>query len=633
MFEAAPGLYLVLTPELNIVAASDAYLRATMTVREDILYRHVFDVFPDNPNDPNATGTANLRASLERVLRDKAPDTMAVQKYDVRKPAAGGGGFQERYWSPVNTPVLDETGEVAWIIHRVEDVTDFLRLQQRERLKASEQLKSDFFANVSHELRTPLNAIIGFSELLLDAPEDESAEVRTEFLTTIHDSAHHLLQLINDVLDLAKVEAGRMDLQPSTFDVEELVRSVVSTVRPLAERKRLRVQFDGTDVGEIEADPGRIKQVLYNLLSNAIKFTPEEGSVGIEVVDKGETVVLSVTDTGPGIAPEDQERIFREFEQVDGSSVRRQQGTGLGLALTKRIVELHGGRIWLESSPGNGSSFYVELPRGAVGSAGAGSQTGDSADARPVVLVIEDDQKAASLLWQHLTRGGYRPVIVRNGQQALRVARSLQPMAITLDVVLPGLDGWELLRLLKSDEATREIPVVVVSVVDEQELGYALGAADYLVKPVDRKALLAHLGRYTCTAKLKERQVRVLVIDDDAAARRLVTSMLEPAGFSVRTASGGAAGILAAIGDVPDVVLVDLMMPGVDGFHVIEALRGDSRTAHLPILVLSGKEMTEADKTRLNGSVSAVFRKGSALRVELLTWLDDIKRRAPALRG
>ncbi len=515
---------------------------------------------------------------------------------------------------------------------------------QNAELEAASQLKSEFLANMSHELRTPLNAILGFSELLLDAPEDEAPEVRTEFLTTIHDSGEHLLALINDVLDLSKVEAGRMELHFTTFEVQELVQRVVETVRPLASRKSIALDAALGMAGGLVADFGRVKQILYNLLSNAIKFTPDGGRVQVEAQVDEQTVLLIVSDTGIGIAPEDHERIFLEFQQVDSSADRRYEGTGLGLALTKRIVELHGGRMWLESALGQGSRFFVELPRQPAGlsperalptpaSSDVRAERVPGDDVRPLVLVVEDDARAANLLRMYLARGGYRAVVAQSGADAIDQARTLNPIAITLDILLPELDGWEVLRQLKSDASTRDVPVVVVSVVDDQQLGYALGAADYFVKPVDRHALLARLARYTFTTKVKERPVRVLAVDDDPAALRLMAGILEPLGFTVSTAQGGAEGIALALRDVPDLVLVDLMMPDVNGFDVIDALKAQAATRDVPILVVSAKDITAADKARLNGHVAAIFQKGSTLRVDLLSWLEDTRRRTPALQG
>jgi signal transduction histidine kinase/DNA-binding response OmpR family regulator len=527
--------------------------------------------------------------------------------------------------------------DVAVAVTRAE-LLEHLTRQNLELEKAS-RLKSEFLANMSHELRTPLNAILGFSELLQDG--GETADTRQVYLRTIHDSGAHLLALINDILDLAKVEAGRMDLYLEEVDAPEIVGGVVATIQPLAERKHITVAALSDDGLRLTADAGKVKQILYNLLSNAIKFTPEGGLVTIRTSAAGEIIRFSVTDTGIGIAEQDQERVFHEFQQVDGAASRHYEGTGLGLALTRRFAELHGGRIWLESRLGHGSTFHVEIPAqplkpeqlvstdGMLLPLGAVSMNG----AAPLVLVVEDDAKSANLLCAYLTREGYRSHVVADGLDVLDQARSLQPVAITLDILLPNVDGWELLRLLKADESTRDIPVVITSVVDDEHLGYALGAADYIVKPVERQTLLTRLAAHTLTAQLKDREVRVLVVDDNPAAVELLSGMLAPIGFTVLRAYGGTEGIAVATETLPEVILLDLMMPEVSGFDVVAALKGDARTRDIPILIVTAKEMTVAEKNQLNGQVSAILAKGSSVRMDLLTWLRQIPQPSQELEA
>jgi CheY-like chemotaxis protein len=407
---------------------------------------------------------------------------------------------------------------------------------------------------------------------------------------------------------------------------------VVATVQPLAERKHIAVEALSEAGIRLTADAGKVKQILYNLISNAIKFTPDGGLVTVRTSPAGEAVRFSVTDTGIGIAKEDQERVFHEFQQVDGAASRHYEGTGLGLALTRRFAELHGGRIWLESKLGQGSTFHVEIPaqplksENPVPTAGvraepdAVSMNGET----PLVLVVEDDVQSANLLCAYLTRGGYRSLVTTDGLEVLDKARRLQPVAITLDILLPHVDGWELLRSLKADATTRDIPVVIVSVVDDEQLGNALGAADYFVKPVERQALLARLAALTLTTQVKHREVRVLVVDDDPAAVDLLGGMLAPYGFTVLRAFGGTEGIALAKAELPQVVLLDLMMPEVTGFDVVAELKGDARTRDIPILIVTAKDMTAAEKNALNGQVSAILAKGSSVRIDLLRWLRQI---------
>ncbi|MGH2458004.1 MAG: ATP-binding response regulator, partial [Chloroflexota bacterium] len=449
-----------------------------------------------------------------------------------------------------------------------------------------------------------------------------------------HQSGQHLLMLINDILDLAKVEAGKMELHRETFAVTEVVEQVVGTIQPLADRAEVRLIQEPLLVGEIVADQSKLKQILYNLLSNAIKFTPAKGTVTIAARRLSDAFELTVADTGVGIAATDQERIFQEFQQLDAGPGRQHGGTGLGLALTRRFVELHGGRLWLESAPGQGSTFHVTLPirQGLAvdqppGLPGPLVVATARSDDRPLILVVEDETSAATLLTLYLGRGGYRTEVVTDGREVVERARALRPVAITLDVMLPSLDGWEVLRALKIDEIARDIPVAVVSVVSNQELGYALGAVDYFLKPVDRQALLNRLARYTFTTKVRSQTVRILVVDDDPDAVKLLAGSLTPAGFTVLKANGGAEGIDLAHQATPDLILLDLMMPGMSGFDVIAALKSDPTTRSIPILVVTAKLLTEEDKRALNGDVAAILRKGTFGAVELVSWLDDILER------
>ncbi|HET7769346.1 MAG TPA: response regulator, partial [Chloroflexota bacterium] len=447
----------------------------------------------------------------------------------------------------------------------------------------------------------------------------------------------HLLQLINDILDLSKVEAGKMDLRPELLDAAAVIQRVIATVQPLAEKKGILIAADASTPVLVEADEGKLKQILYNLVSNAIKFTQEGGAVVVTVGRRGEAVQLTVSDTGIGIAPEHHQRIFEEFRQVDTGAARRYEGTGLGLALTRRLVELHGGEIWVESAPGQGSQFHVLLPTTRRAQLAASpTAAGDATDGAvptpvleepeggPLVLVVEDDVRSSALLAAHLRRAGYRVRFAETGERALELARTLRPDAITLDILLPDLDGWEVLRALKSDAETREIPATIVSVVDDQALGYALGAVDYLVKPIDGETLIRTLRRLTLTSKVREREVRVLVVDDDPAAVELLTEVLRPLGFAMSTARGGAEAIETARAHPPDVVLLDLMMPEVSGFDVVEALRADGRTRDVRIVVVTAKELTHEDKEALNGRVATVLQKGDAVTQEVLSWLREL---------
>ncbi len=504
-----------------------------------------------------------------------------------------------------------------------------VELEQRNlALQEANRHKSVFLANMSHELRTPLNAIIGFSELMTDAREGQFDDAtRKRFLSQILTSGKHLLGLINDILDLSKVEAGQMELRLSMVSVAEAVDQVTKTVEPLVGKKNiaLRVNVDGA--GDVLADGGKLKQMLLNLVSNAIKFTPEEGTVTIAAVRVKETVEISVADTGIGIADADMKEIFHEFHQVDPGPGRKHEGTGLGLALTRRFAALHGGDVRVTSQVNKGSVFTLVMPIHATvrpPSEHAVARSMNGHGAGPLVLVVEDDPAAAELLTRQLGNAGYRTEVAKSGAEALALARELKPAAITLDIIMPELDGWEVITRLKSDAATSHIPVVVVSVVDNPELGIALGAIDYFVKPVNASALVERLDRFDAPRAPGNRKVRVLVVDDEPANRTLLTEALEPAGFTVMTASGGRDAIKIAKRSKPDLVLLDLLMPDVNGFDVVEALRADDKTRDTPIMVLTAANLTEVDKRQLNGRVSQILSRGSVATSDIVGLLKNV---------
>jgi len=498
-------------------------------------------------------------------------------------------------------------------------------LRANQELKRAEEMEKRFLANMSHELRTPLNAILGFAELLIDNRDAAiGPDRRRKFLETIHRSGKHLLALINDILDLAKVDAGQMTIEVESVPAESAVLEALGVVEPLAQERGIVLASDIEHAISITADPGRFKQILLNLLANAIKFTDQGGRVAVSARREGDRVRFEVTDTGIGITPEDQARLFHEFQQASAPD-RRQQGTGLGLALTRRLVELHGGTIGITSTPNEGSTFWFTIP---VASAKATSVKPAASDqpkqvGGPLVLVVEDDEAAAELLMHYLRSAGYQTEMARDGVEALEKAKRLKPAAITLDVLLPKLDGWDVLAELKQDQHTRDIPVVVVSVINEQSHGRALGAADYFVKPVNRDALIARLSHYAFTSDVNQREVKVLVVDDDAEAREVVAKILEPLGFSVIKAGGGQEGVQLARQTAPDLVILDLVMPGMSGFEVVRILKADLYTRAIPVLVVTAKDLTKKDKAALSGDVEAVLSKGSLASIDLSAWLED----------
>jgi len=426
-----------------------------------------------------------------------------------------------------------------------------------------------------------------------------------------------------------------MELRLQMVSVADVVGQVASTVEPLARQKQIHLEFEAASAGQILADEGKLRQMILNLVSNAIKFTSEGGSVAIKAVRVVDRMEIAVSDTGVGIAEEDLQRLFKEFQQVDSGVNRKQQGTGLGLALTRSFAILHGGNVRVQSEPGKGSLFTIDLPVEARSPHRApGALNGDvvktPADiSRPLVIVVEDDPVAAELLTRQIERAGFRTEIARTGAEAVTMAKEHKPAAITLDILLPDVDGWEVLTRLKQDKGTSDIPVVVVSVVDNPELGTALGALDYFVKPVDAKDLVNRLSTVNFKQRSGGRQTCVLVVDDEAANRDWLKHVLEPAGFKVTLATGGQEAIELARSRKPDVVMLDLLMPEVNGFEVVEALGGHEATRSIPIMVLTAKHLTNADFDQLNGHVSTILRRGSSGAADVLNQLQVVLNKRP----
>ncbi|HET9121536.1 MAG TPA: GAF domain-containing protein [Solirubrobacterales bacterium] len=497
------------------------------------------------------------------------------------------------------------------------------------QVEVASRHKSEFLASMSHELRTPLNAVIGFSDVLLEGMFGELNAKQRDYLEDIRDSGRHLLELLNEILDLSKIEAGRMRLEPGPFSLSAVLDDGLRMVRDRASQHSIELSVDvEKGVGIVVADELKIKQVVLNLLTNAVKFTPDGGRVEIAASGIDGEVEVTVTDTGIGIPLEDQERIFESFEQ--GKREAKEEGTGLGLTLSRKIVELHGGRIWVESQPEEGSVFGFTIPRQVPTAEPlelppdlAVAEPHGGEDGKPTILVVEDDQASIDLLSLHLVGAGFNVELARDGREGLDLARKLHPDEIVLDIILPRLDGWDLLAAVKADPEVAHIPVIIVSMLDERGKGFALGAAEYLVKPVARKEVLSAIQR---SLHAGEAAGKVLVIDDDPRAQDLMRAVLEPDGYTVLAASGGEEGVALAAGERPDVVLLDLLMPGVDGFAVVDRLRADPATAEIPIVVLTSKTMTAEDKRRLNGQISYLAQKSDFDRVSLLRLVESLGR-------
>lgn len=534
---------------------------------------------------------------------------------------------------------------------KVVERTQELRRANTE-LERSNKIKSQFIATMSHELRTPLNSILGFSELLGEDRAGTLTDKQKRYISNIYNSGSHLLQLINNILDLAKIESGKMELNPERFFVPQAIDEVTCVIRPLFDKKHLVFGITiAPDVTHITADRIKFKQVLYNLLSNAVKFTPDRGEVLLhaQMIESAEHKVgkylqLTVTDSGIGIKPDDQDRIFSEFEQVDNSYARRYEGTGLGLALTKRIIELHDGQISVKSDEGKGSTFSVILPPGEESALSlpcvCATDTDDLEDqfvgrsgSAPLIVVVEDDSPTRELLTLYLAEGGYQVTTVKNGDEAVATIRELHPFAIILDVMLPGKDGWQILQELKTDPDLKEIPVVMASMVDNQELGFALGATDYLMKPIDRTNLIKKLNEITLANRRHRKPATILCIDDHPDVLELLNSILESGGYSVLTATSGREGIEKAINYRPDLIILDLMMPEMDGFEVAQTLKNHIATSDIPICILTAKDITVEERLELAGKIESVMQKSFFTKEDLLLHIRDLEIIYPSRAG
>jgi len=511
-----------------------------------------------------------------------------------------------------NQMALQLSGAYQTLEEKVSQRTSELQAANQELARAN-KLKSEFLANVSHELRTPLSAIIGFSQILLDGIDGPVNEEQKQDISQVNKSGQSLLALINQILDLSKIEAGKMELTLERVDLPALISSVLDSISPLAQAKGLQIDTRfAPGLPALEADAGRLKQIVINLLSNAVKFT-ERGHIEILAQPSGRMVRIAVKDTGIGISAESQKVIFEEFVQGDGSSTRRHGGTGLGLSIVRRLVEMHGGAITVLSEPGLGSTFTFTVPAWASGQAALGA-TQRRPLRRPnqglpgaAILVVDDDPSVRQLISRHLEQEGWKTVQASNAADALQLAREIRPMLITLDIMMPDASGWWVLEKLKEDPLTAGIPVLVVTIVEDQRLVFALGASDYLGKPYDRGALIAKIHRLLPSLDGK----RVLVVDDDPEARTMLAKILTEERAEVIGAAGGDEAMAMIAQSPPDLVLLDLMMPGMSGFEMVARLRAQPAAAGIPVMIVSAKELTAEDVLTLNGHIQRFVAKGS----------------------
>jgi len=500
-----------------------------------------------------------------------------------------------------------------------------LAQQAIKEMRELDRLKSQFLANMSHELRTPLNSIIGFSRVIIKGIDGPVTDLQSQDLGAIYNSGQHLLRLINDILDLSKIDAGKMELAFDDVNICELLESVIPTVAGLIKDKPIQlVQDIAPDIPIVRADALRLRQVMLNLLSNAAKFT-EQGTITVSATIESELngqpeVVVRVADTGAGISPEDLAKLFQPFSQVDASPTRKTGGTGLGLSISRRLVELHGGKIDVDSEVGKGSTFYFTLPLPKVADT---RQKGDGRHSEKVVLAIDDDAQVVGLYERFLQPQGFQVVAVTDPAQAISRAKQLKPYAITLDIMMPGKDGWAVLAELKNDPDTRDIPVIICSILEEEEKGFSLGASDYLVKPILQEDLLNALDRLNGDGSIHD----VLVIDDEEKDLRLIEKILRQGQYVPVLANGGKQGWEILTNSPPQAVILDLFMPDMDGFTILGKLRTTPELADIPVIVVSGADLTAEQKKQLDDFGQELLQKGSLTEDELLSSLDRALKR------
>ena len=640
-----PDRIFVKDVEGRFVTANTAYLQTLGAESlEAVIGKTDFDFLP--------RPAAQKQSAVEQALiRSGQPLLNQVEQLETHQ-----------WFLTSKIPLRNRHGLIEGLVGISRDITDLkegeVELQQaKEAAEAANRAKSTFLANMSHEFRTPLNAIIGYSEMLQEEAEDLGQVDFIPDLQKINTAGSHLLDLINEILDLSKIEAGKMDLYLESFDVPTLIDNVIITIYPLVEKSSNTLQVDGIDrVGAMYADLAKVRQILLNLLSNAAKFT-EQGMITLTIAREpsselqradgqdsffgGEApgsnrawVTFRVADTGIGMSREQIENLFKPFTQADSSTTRKYGGTGLGLTISRRFCQMMGGDITITSEPGRGATFTVYLPlevteaESEVRVFTPNPKLATLAEAAPagvqpsLILVIDDDPTVRDLMRRFLNKEGFRVATAPDGETGLKMAGELRPAAITLDVIMPKMDGWTVLTHLKADSDLADIPVIMLTIEDDKNIGYTLGASDYLSKPIERDRLNVILNKYHCQRAL----CSVLVIEDDGPTREMMRRMLEKEGWHVVEAENGRIALEKVSQNRPELILLDLMMPEMDGFQFIVELRRADRPdwCSIPVVVITAMDLTLEERLRLNGYVEQILRKGSYSREELLREVRDL---------
>jgi signal transduction histidine kinase/DNA-binding response OmpR family regulator len=635
---------LILDSSLRVHSASRAFYQTFHVSSEETENRLIYELGNGQWDIPD----------LRTLLEDIVPTSSVFNDFELEHdfPTIG------RRVMLLNARKLRQGSHAELVVLAMEDVTERRRAEAevakaKEAAETANRTKSLFLANMSHELRTPLNAILGFSEMLQeDAIERGLLDFNTD-LQKISTAGQNLLVLINDILDLSKIDAGKMELHLETFDIAALIADVAATIEMQVVKNGNVLEVTcAPDIGVMHGDLSKLRQGLFNLVSNATKFT-HDGKIKVLAerlpMDGSEWIVFRVSDTGIGLSPEQIVKLFQPFTQADPSTTRKFGGTGLGLALTRRFCQMMSGDVTVHSEPGEGSVFTIKLPATIHETTQTTPIEGDRRKARPVangittgaiepipalrtcVLVIDDDPMQRDLMQRYLRKEGFTVRTAKTGAEGLALARQLLPAAITLDVMMPDMDGWSVLSTMKEDERLRDIPLIMLTMVDDPARGFTLGASDYATKPVNRKRLSMILKKYMCLRP----PCPVLVVDDEAAMRSLTRSMLEKEGWAVSEAPNGIVALEVMKRERPSLILLDLAMPEMDGFEFAAEVRKHPEWRSIPIVVLSAQDLTNEDRRKLNGNVETIIRKHGHPRESILEQVRDLlaDSKAPRVMG